>query len=271
MLVNPPSCNAPLGSVTISYDRLTAQPGSKTDIFLTGPIPPYSQTFTTLTVSDTVNNLPVGDYEIIIDDYGCGAYAPVLLYDFVVPPASTPIQITDVVGTNPPCFGETGSVTFNLAGGTAPYASVCATPTVGTPLCLTNVSIGSQTINGLPAGTYTIIVTDTNGCTAQSLPFTILPIAFTASSTATSCYLNDGTIQVSATGGSGNYSAVATSSGNTYTFPAFVSGNSTLTHLQAGTYSVVVTDTTSGCMATQVVTVNQGCAYVPTCFPGCPR
>ncbi len=273
VLVNPPSCNAPLGSVTISYERLTAQPGSTSTISLTGPIS-YSQTFSTLTVNHTVNNLPVGDYEIRIDDTGCGVEAAVLVYDFVVPPASTPILFTNVVATNPACFAETGSVTFNLAGGTAPYASVCATPTVGTPICLTNVSTGSQTINGLPVGSYTINVTDTNGCPAQSLPFTISqpsPIAFTASSTPTSCVLYDGTITVSVTEGSGSYSAVATSAGSTYTFPAFVSGSSTLIRLQAGTYTVVVTDTTSGCTATQTVTVAQGCTQVPFCFPGCVR
>ncbi len=101
-------------------------------------------------------------------------------------------------------------------------------------------------------------------CTAAT------PITFTTSSTATSCYLNNGAIQVSFTGGRGQYSAVATSSGSTYTFPAFVGGNAILTRLQAGTYIVVVTDT-NGCTGTKIVTVNQGCTYVPTCFPGCPR
>jgi hypothetical protein len=61
------------------------------------------------------------------------------------------------------CFGASdASVSVAASGGTAPFTYVIAGPTVNT----TGVLTGSFT--GLTAGSYTITVTDNNGCTAQS-------------------------------------------------------------------------------------------------------
>ena len=78
--------------------------------------------------------------------------------------------------------------------------------------------------------------------------------------------------------GTDTYTGTATGmmSGNTYTFPAFVNGSSTLINLPADMYMVVITDTTSGCTGTQMgVVVAQGSTLglsatptAPLCFGG---
>ncbi|WP_424108311.1 SprB repeat-containing protein, partial [Pseudomonas viridiflava] len=58
--------------------------------------------------------------------------------------------------TNVACFGGTnGSATVSATGGTGPY-TYSWSPSGGT----------AATATGLAAGTYTVTVTDANGCTA---------------------------------------------------------------------------------------------------------
>ena len=61
------------------------------------------------------------------------------------------------------CFGASdASISVTATGGTSPYTYVIAGPTVNTSGAL------SGSFTGLTAGSYTITVTDNNGCTAQS-------------------------------------------------------------------------------------------------------
>lgn len=61
------------------------------------------------------------------------------------------------------CFGASdASISVAASGGTSPYTYVIAGPTVNTSGAL------SGSFSGLTAGSYTITVTDNNGCTAQS-------------------------------------------------------------------------------------------------------
>ncbi len=196
--------------------------------------------------------------------------------DFVYLYFDFPNSLAPIVVTATACTGSDIMVT--ATGGTAAYTTAVAMGTGGGPFTANfSGTSPTTTITGVPVGTYTVTVTDNNTfpggpppCSG-SVMVTVPSLTFSTSATATSCVLYDGTITVSVTEGSGSYSAVATSAGSTYTFPAFVSGSSTLIRLQAGTYTVVVTDTTSGCTATQTVTVAQGCTQVPICFPGCVR
>jgi hypothetical protein len=76
-----------------------------------------------------------------------------------------PVVLTAVISGTTPAIcngGNTGTLTVVPAGGTAPYSFVIAGPTVNT----TGATSGIFT--GLTAGSYTVTVTDANGCTVTT-------------------------------------------------------------------------------------------------------
>lgn len=154
-----------------------------------------------------------------------------------VSPSATTVNVA--------CFGgSTGSIDLSVSGGTPGYTY--------------NWSNGAMTqdISSLAAGTYTVTVTDANGCTATLSRTITQPPALTLSvlKTDPTCPpggnppLNaDGTIDLTVSGGTGPY---------TYDW-ADIPGASDpedRTGLPAGMYSVTVTDT-NGCTAMTSVTL----------------
>jgi gliding motility-associated-like protein len=89
----------------------------------------------------------------VTDNSGCIATANVIINQPLIGLMVNPIQ------TNVSCFGQaTGSATANPTGGTAPYTYLWNTiPAQTTAL-----------VNNLPAGNYTVRVTDSNGCVATA-------------------------------------------------------------------------------------------------------
>jgi gliding motility-associated-like protein len=154
------------------------------------------------------------------------------------------VLTTSIIPTK--CGGADGSATANPSGGTSPYTF--------------NWNPGAgPTINNLAAGSYTITITDSKGCTITAVANVPSSggASVTASGTDVSCF------------GYNNGSATATGSGGTapYTFswsPAPASGSlATVSNLTAGTYTVTITDAI-GCLTTSSVTINQPPAIVLT-------
>ncbi|MCZ2338110.1 MAG: SprB repeat-containing protein [Chitinophagales bacterium] len=113
----------------------------------------------------------------------------------------------------------------------------------------------SEDINGLAAGTYSVTVTDANGCTKVDAITLIEPDAIVLNLTPftytgdwhISCYgFNNGSIDLQVTGGSSSYSFNWSN--------GFISQN--ISNLTAGSYAVVVTDL-NGCTNSASVTLNQ--------------
>jgi hypothetical protein len=123
----------------------------------------------------------------------------------------------------------------SASGGTPPYT-----------YSWSNGGTGATVIN-LAAGTYTVLVTDTNGCTASdsvviSQPS---PISCTVGGQDPTCSNpNSGYVCVAASGGTGSYSYSWSNGG---TSP--ISNSSCPQNLPAGTYTVTVTDA-NGCTVT---------------------
>jgi large repetitive protein len=163
------------------------------------------------------------------------------------------IQVTEPTGLtltttqiNVGCFGQaTGSATVIATGGVIgngyTYQWDAAT---GNQI--------SQTATNLPAGAYSVIVTDANGCT-QTISVNITQPAsgvdITAiSTTQVSCFGgSNGTATVQVTGGAGNYTYNWTPTGQT---------TQTATGLAIGTYIVIVTDI-NGCFDIDSATIDQ--------------
>ncbi len=181
--------------------------------------------------SNPANSLEQGTYTVTITDAAfCTATATV----FVDEPAllTTTIDATDVN-----CFGgNDGTATANPLGGVGPFDFSWTT--------LPGQS--SQLVENLSAGTYTLTVTDANGCetieTTQIQEPTTAVVAM-VSQTKEGCFdANDSEAAVVASGGTGtNYSYLWSNS------PA--SNSTTATNLSGGTtYFVTVTDE-NGCEA----------------------
>ncbi len=182
----------------------------------------------------TGTGMTAGTYTITVTDQnGCSATATVTI--------TQPTQLTAAaaVGSNVSCTGgNNGSAGVTAAGGTVNYTYSW------------NNGQTNQTATGLIAGTYTVTVTDSKGCTATATATVTQPTQLTAGISAqinVSCNGgNNGSATVTAAGGLANYTFLWN---NTQT-------TTTATSLTAGTYTVTVTDA-NNCTATATVTITQ--------------
>jgi hypothetical protein len=185
--------------------------------------------------------LGAGTYMVTVtDDNGCSATTGVTIM------GANALSISLSV-TNITCNGLTdGAATATVTGGTGPYDFLWSNMTA-------DDGVFSSTINNLAAGTYTVTVTDKNGCIISSSLTITQPAVLTASIS--------GQTNVTCNGGSDG-SATAAGAGGTpdysYQWPASAGSQTTATAtgLSAGTYSVTVTDD-NGCTAIVSVTITQ--------------
>ncbi len=167
----------------------------------------------------------------VTDANGCVGTDTVTIYV-----APVPLSV-NVVGTDALCNGAcNGSATATGAGGWPPYSYSWSNAAVG------NIA------NGLCVGQYTVTITDNIGCTATGTVTISEPTAVvtTATNIATAnCGQNDGSVTISITGGTPNYT-ILWPSGNT--------NNLTETNLPPGQVCVIVSDA-NGCSDTLCVNV----------------
>jgi large repetitive protein len=184
----------------------------------------------------TATGLSVGIYTVTVtDNNGCTYTITANV------PSSSGLNANITASTNISCNGGTnGSITVTASGGTSPYTY------------LWNPSgIITSTAGGLSAGTYTITVTDNNGCTAVDAITLTQPVLLTATMGSPTNVLcngnNNGAATVTAGGGASPYAYAWASAGGT---------NAMGTGFSAGTYTVTITDN-NGCAATASVTITQ--------------
>lgn len=192
--------------------------------------------------SGLFGGLPAGTYTMVVSDAnGCSLSGTTA----VTQPLS--LQLVSLSNTVPTCIpGNDASLTVIASGGTTPL-----TYSAGGP------AQAGSTITGLGAGSYTVIVTDANGCTVSSA-WTILqpnaPVFSNASATPVSCPGgSDGSISSLATGGTGTL---------TYGLQPGNQSNATgtFTGLSAGIYTLSATDAL-GCAGSTQITVIQPTAW----------
>ena len=186
--------------------------------------------------------LSAGDYDVVIEDVnGCQS----TLIQNVAEPAVLAFDPFTIADAN--CYGVCdGIVTPNVIGGTvgAGYSYTWSGGIAGN---------ADNMANAVCAGTYSVIVTDDNGCTIDSLNFEVdeppLAIIDSVLTTGVTCFgLSDGIINI--------YSANA----GFYSIGAGFSGTTTYGGLASDIYTVYVQDV-NGCTGdSQVV-------FVPTPQP----
>ncbi len=206
---------------------------------VSGGTPPFTYTWSSGPTTANLTNIQAGNYTLTVRD---SRNCTVVRNATVLQPAS-PVQAT-IAATDVSCAGNIdGSVDLTVWGGTPPYV-----------YDWNNGQFATQDLENVPAGVYTVVVTDEKGCTG-TLTATVQqpsPINVTDSKTDVNCFGgSDGTISITANGGLPPYTYKWANSQFTLSYTtANTSG------LSAETYRVTVTDARS-CTATRTVVVNQ--------------
>lgn len=193
-------------------------PGGMVMLNVTGGTSPYVFAWDNGDTTQDITGLYAGIYWVTVtDDHGCTSVGSTGIQQ----PDSVMVTITT---SSLLCHGDqNGSVQTFVSGGVSPY------------FYLWNNAATTPSLQNLSGGTYSVTITDTNGCSSVYNSYVSEPAQITANpvSQPASCYgLMDGEISAGAAGGSPGYEILWSNGDN---------GN-TSTSLPAGVYSFTVTD-----------------------------
>ena len=212
------------------------------NLTVSGGTPNYTYSWNTGSTNQDISNLIAGNYTVNVTD----ANNCISNLTITVQQPSAPLTISSLL-TDANCFGlPTGSIDVTINGGTAPFTYFWNTGAV------------SQDLFNIPAGQYTLAVTDANNCVSSTIfnlsqPASALNVAVNSITDASCFGYSDGSASISISGGTPAYS-VLWNNGNTLTFAD---------DLSAGTYTVTVTDA-NGCENITNVQVNQPAGIIPS-------
>jgi hypothetical protein len=200
-------------------------------VAVSGGTPGYLYNWSNGDLTDSVTGLAAGTYTVVITDANnCVTNVNVAISE----PDSIILNVTT---TEPTCHGGSdGSAFVNVTGGTGPYAYIWGGNQPSLP-----------SLSGLSATSFSVAIQDANGC-FNAISVTISePGAITGSTSSTdaNCGQSNGSVHITASGGTGNLNYSWTSGGTT----------DTDVNLPAGNYTVTVTDA-NGCMISAIASVS---------------
>ena len=201
----------------------------------TGGSLPYTYSWSNGATTTSISGLIAGNYYAvtITDANGCQAYGSSYVSNtgLVFDSINTQVHATSC--------GANGSINIVMITGTAPFTFLWS-----------NGSTGSV-VTGLTAGQYSVTATDVNGCTGQYWYYiTDSSIVAYPSVTSPDCGASNGSVTISAYGGTAPYNYAWSNSGTNHT--------NTSSSLGAGTYYCTVTDAGSCVYIDTVVLTGQG-------------
>ncbi|MBK8297488.1 MAG: HYR domain-containing protein [Saprospiraceae bacterium] len=230
-----PYCPAPIPSLTPKNVTCNGAADGMITTTVTNGSTPYTFQWSNGSTTQNLTGLTPGGYTITVTDANALTGTATTT---ITEPSAIVLSTTKV---NVLCNGaSTGSIDLTVNGGTPGYNYIWSN------------NATSQDISGLAAGTYSVTVTDANGCTKTSSNTITQPSAIMLSTNQVNVLCNGastGSIDLTATGGASAY---------TYMW----SNNATiqdLTGISAGGYTVTVTDA-NGCTKTISATITQPAA-----------
>ena len=183
---------------------------------------PYSYAWSNGSMTQTAMNLSAGSYSVTItDEDNCTATAIAT----ITQPTALAVTVTTSDESAP--GANDGTATANPTGGVSPYSYVWS-----------NVDT-TQTIMNLGANTYSVTVTDANGCTATGSGvvnnYDCSTFTATVAITDVTCHGgSDGSATVTPSGGLMPYSYAWSNGDTTATVANLMAGNYTVTVLENG-------------------------------------
>ncbi len=195
------------------------------DLTVSGANGSYTFVWSNSATTEDLTGLAAGTYRVTITDaLGCTFIGEYIVGESVQ-------LIADVAVINPTCNGATtGLISVDVTGGDAPYTYAWST----TPQQTNN------TASGLGAGTYTVTITDSKGCsiTETRTVASPNPLSIAIDVTGSKCAnVGSGIVVVNVTGGAAPF---------TYQLNGQTQASNTYTGLLPGTYVVFVRDA-NGC------------------------
>jgi len=251
--VTEPPVLSSTGAVASDYNGQDVSCNGSTDGSITvtpaGGTAPYTYLWSNGSTTQTATGVGAGNYNVTVTDAnGCTVTSSVTVTEPAFALTATAQVTSNYNGQHVSCNGGTnGSIGTTPAGGTAPYTYLWSNGAT------------TQAVTGVGAGTYTVTVTDVNGCATTATVTVNEPAALTSVASVTSNHNGqhvscnttaggtpDGGMTVVGSGGTGSY-AYLWSNGSTAQSP---------TGIGAGTYNVTITDM-NGCTVTSSVTLTE--------------
>ncbi|HMX39265.1 MAG TPA: T9SS type A sorting domain-containing protein, partial [Saprospiraceae bacterium] len=201
-------------------------------VSLTGGTAPFTYAWSTGANTPTVSGLPPGQYTVVVTDA-----------------ANCPSEASFVI-TQPNTLNANAS-SSDASGPTASDGSVSAGPTGGTPnyIYLWSTGATSASVSGLLPGTYTVTVSDANGCTSSDeteVSFIDCTISADVAALSPLCHgQSNGSVNISLVGGATPFGYLWSNGATT----------PNLSGVPAGTYTLTATDA-NGCTLSAQATLN---------------
>lgn len=202
------------------------------NITVSGGTSPYTFEWSNGGTQEDLSNLVAGPYEVeVTDTNGCKAIESIMVNE----PGALNLLVSQ---TSASCGVSDGSAVVNISGGISPYTYLWN-------------DLGTQTTDsatGLPAGIYTVLVTDSSGC---------LDSAEAAISNTGAALITIDSISHAGCGGSGSVFISVSGGTQPYTY-TWSNGDTTedLLNTPGGAYSLSVMSADS-CIATVNATIQQ--------------
>ncbi|MCC6414195.1 MAG: choice-of-anchor L domain-containing protein [Saprospiraceae bacterium] len=201
-----------------------------------GGISGYTYLWSDNQTTPTATGLLAGNFSLIVTDVnGCTISGNTTVGQPEALSLSTTVQ-------NTACSGSAdGGIDLTVVGGTLPYNY------------LWDNNATTQDLINVPSGAYFVLVSDANNCLAEKIDTinAAVEIMLSAVPQNATCFgLNNGSIVLSASGGTGTYTTTWTGPGN------YTGSGISITGLLAGDYTATVTDG-NGCSKTLTSTIDQ--------------
>ncbi|MFT5723503.1 MAG: hypothetical protein ACI9JN_000617 [Bacteroidia bacterium] len=216
--------------VTVAVSCFAGNDGSAA-VTMTGGVKPYTYLWINADTNATNANVTAGIYTVaVLDANGCTYLDTVTVIQ--------PSQLTVSKKETPvSCFvGTAGSIDLTVSGGTPNYTFVW------------NTTATSEDLSGLTVGSYSVIITDDNGCTLNDTSVVRAPTIIVIDKVLSDLKCKDdmgGAIDLTISGGTSGYNVLWNNLATT----------EDISNLSAGSYSVIITDA-NNCQAhdTSIIT-----------------
>lgn len=215
------------------------------NITVTGGTPPYVYAWSNGSTVQDPTGLAAGTYSVLVTDGG----SCVATFNATVTQPNAVVVSTSVMNA-PTCGNFDGSTSASAAGGTGAYTYLWDSNALNQT---------TQIASGLPAGSYSVVITDANGCSGTavaSLSNSNAPVISAVVSDVSCFGGSNGSVNLTVVGGTPGYIY-------TWNVGPPQTNNQDVSGLVAGTYFVSVKDAKQ-CFSYQLYTITQPAVLTAT-------